>query len=107
MNKPVDDGLITNAKKRRSAGVFKYGRRGYWEPDYVPKGTDVICLFRITPQDGVDKIEATAAVAGESSTATWALVWTDRLAASDSDRAKACKVEAVPGNLGQQALVSL
>ena len=54
---------------------------GYWEPDYEPKDTDVIALFRITPQDGVDAIEAAAAVAGESSTATWTVVWTDRLTA--------------------------
>ena len=31
---------------------------GYWEPDYVPKDTDIIALFRVTPQDGVDLIEA-------------------------------------------------
>ena len=52
---------------------------GYWDADYEPKDTDVIALFRITPQDGVDAIEAAAAVAGESSTATWTVVWTDRL----------------------------
>ncbi len=40
---------------------------GYWQPDYVPKDTDIICLFRITPQEGVDPEEAAAAVAGESS----------------------------------------
>ena len=28
---------------------------GYWEPDYEPKDTDVIALFRITPQPGVDR----------------------------------------------------
>jgi ribulose-bisphosphate carboxylase large chain len=44
----------------------------------------VIALFRITPQDGVDPIEAAAAVAGESSTATWTVVWTDRLTACDA-----------------------
>ena len=27
---------------------------GYWEPDYEPKDTDLIALFRITPQPGVD-----------------------------------------------------
>src|SRR3954470_13818801 len=79
MNKPVEPGLITDAKKRYAAGVLKYRQMGYWEPDYVPKETDVICLFRITPQEGVDPVEAAAAVAGESSTATWTVVWTDRL----------------------------
>jgi ribulose-bisphosphate carboxylase large chain len=36
---------------------------GYWDPDYEPKDTDVLCAFRVTPQDGVDAIEAAAAVA--------------------------------------------
>jgi ribulose-bisphosphate carboxylase large chain len=92
---------ITDAKKRYSAGVLKYKQMGYWMPDYTPSDTDTICLFRITPQDGVDPEEAAAAVAGESSTATWTVVWTDRLTACDSYRAKAYKVEAVPGRPGE------
>ena len=44
---------------------MQYKKMGYWEPDYEPKDTDVIALFRITPQDGVDPEEAAAAVAGE------------------------------------------
>ena len=38
-----------------------------------------------------------AAVAGESSTATWTVVWTDRLTACDQYRAKAYRVDPVPG----------
>ena len=78
MNKPVEANLLTeatditgDAKKRYSAGVLKYRQMGYWQPDYVIKETDTLCLFRITPQEGVDPVEAAAAVAGESSTATW------------------------------------
>ncbi len=89
---------IRDAKKRYSAGVLKYAQMGYWDGDYQPKDTDVLALFRITPQDGVDPVEAAAAVAGESSTATWTVVWTDRLTASDNYRAKAYKVEPVPNN---------
>src|SRR5512134_3532250 len=74
---------------------------GYWQPDYEPKDTDVIALFRITPQDGVDPDEAAAAVAGESSTATWTVVWTDRLTAAEHYRAKAYEVVPVPGAAGQ------
>ena len=93
--------ITANAKKRYAAGVLKYRQMGYWQPDYVPSETDTICLFRITPQEGVDPVEAAAAVAGESSTATWTVVWTDRLTACDSYRAKAYKVEPVPGRPGE------
>ncbi|MEQ1713041.1 MAG: ribulose-bisphosphate carboxylase large subunit, partial [Hyphomicrobium sp.] len=86
---------------RYKAGVLKYAQMGYWQGDYVPKDTDLIALFRITPQDGVDPIEAAAAVAGESSTATWTVVWTDRLTACDQYRAKAYRVDPVPGTPGQ------
>ncbi|HRN75676.1 form I ribulose bisphosphate carboxylase large subunit [Ottowia sp.] len=96
-----ETGQITDARKRYSAGVLKYKQMGYWVPDYQPKDTDTLCLFRITPQEGVDPEEAAAAVAGESSTATWTVVWTDRLTACDSYRAKAYKVEPVPNTPGQ------
>ena len=88
--------LITDAKTRYSAGVLKYKQMGYWMPDYVPKDTDLIAMFRMTPQEGVDSEECAAAVAGESSTATWTVVWTDRLTACDLYRAKAYRVDAVP-----------
>ena len=88
-------------KARYSAGVLEYKKMGYWEPDYEPKDTDIISLFRITPQDGVDPIEAAAAVAGESSTATWTVVWTDRLTACEKYRAKAYRVDPVPNSPGQ------
>ncbi len=88
-------------KDRYKSGVMEYRKMGYWEPDYEPKATDVISLFRITPQDGVDPIEAAAAVAGESSTATWTVVWTDRLTACDKYRAKAYRVDPVPNAEGQ------
>ena len=86
---------------RYKAGVLEYKVMGYWQPDYVPKDTDVIALFRITPQPGVDADEAAAAVAGESSTATWTVVWTDRLTAADLYRAKAYRVDPVPNSPGQ------
>ena len=88
-------------KDRYKAGVLKYAQMGYWNGDYLPKDTDLLALFRITPQDGVDPIEAAAAVAGESSTATWTGVWTDRLTAADQYRAKAYRVDPVPNNPGQ------
>src|SRR3984885_1670622 len=86
---------------RYKAGVLKYAQMGYWDSDYVPKDTDVLAMFRITPQDGVEATEAAAAVAGESSTATWTVVWTDRLTACDRYRAKAYRGDPVPGTPGQ------
>jgi ribulose-bisphosphate carboxylase large chain len=82
-------------EKRWGAGVIPYAKMGYWEPDYEPKDTDIICAFRITPQKGVDPQEAGAAVAGESSTATWTVVWTDRLTNYERYQAKCFKVEQV------------
>ena len=82
-------------KERWSAGVQSYASMGYYDADYVPKDTDILAAFRITPQDGVDPIEAAAAVAGESSTATWTVVWTDRLTAHEHYQAKAYSVERV------------
>jgi ribulose-bisphosphate carboxylase large chain len=100
-------GAIMNAiekpaqkRSRYSAGVMQYRQMGYWEPDYQPKDTDLIAVFRVTPQDGVDPIEASAAVAGESSTATWTVVWTDRLTACEKYRAKCYRVDPVPNAPG-------
>jgi ribulose-bisphosphate carboxylase large chain len=87
--------------ERYKAGVIPYAKMGYWEPDYAPNDTDVLALFRVTPQDGVDPVEASAAVAGESSTATWTVVWTDRLTACEVYRAKCYRVDPVPGSPGQ------
>jgi len=89
------------SNERYRAGVIPYAKMGYWEPDYIPKDTDVLALFRVTPQEGVDPIEAAAAVAGESSTATWTVVWTDRLTACEVYRAKAYRVDEVPNSPGQ------
>jgi ribulose-bisphosphate carboxylase large chain len=86
---------------RWDAGVIPYAEMGYWNPDYEPKDTDVLCAFRITPQPGVPPEEAGAAVAGESSTATWTVVWTDRLTAHEHYQAKCYRVDAVPGSPGQ------
>jgi len=94
-------GTIKEGKERYKAGVIPYAKMGYWEPDYVPKDTDILALFRISPQEGVDPVEASAAVAGESSTATWTVVWTDRLTACELYRAKAYRVDPVPGSPGQ------
>jgi len=85
------------AGDRWNAGVIPYAEMGFWKPEYEPKDTDVLCAFRVTPQPGVAPEEAGAAVAGESSTATWTVVWTDRLRAYDHYQAKCYRVGPVPG----------
>jgi len=87
--------------ERYESGVIPYAEMGYWDANYAIKDTDVLALFRVTPQPGVDPIEAAAAIAGESSTATWTVVWTDLLTACDIYRAKAYKVDPVPSAADQ------
>src|ERR1700758_667070 len=92
---------ITEKKDRWASGVTPYAEMGYYDADYVPKDTDILAACRVTPQPGVDPVEAAAAVAGESSTATWTVVWTDRLTAHEHYQAKAYDVQAVPGREGE------
>jgi ribulose-bisphosphate carboxylase large chain len=87
--------------QRWSAGVLQYAEMGYWQPDYEPKPTDVLAAFRVTPQPGVPPEEAGAAVAGESSTATWTVVWTDRLTAYENYQGKCYRIDPVPGHEDQ------
>ena len=87
----------SHQKSRWSAGVTPYAEMGYYNPNYEPKDTDILCAFRLVPQEGVEPIEAAAAVAGESSTATWTVVWTDRLTAYENYQAKCYRVDPVPG----------
>jgi ribulose-bisphosphate carboxylase large chain len=89
------------AASRWNAGVIPYAEMGYYEPDYQPKPTDILAAFRVTPQPGVPPEEAGAAVAGESSTATWTVVWTDRLTAYEHYQAKCYGVLPVPGRDGE------
>jgi ribulose-bisphosphate carboxylase large chain len=91
------DSSAVEKKSRWSAGVTPYVEMGYYKPDYIPRDTDILCAFRLVPQDGIDPEEAAAAVAGESSTATWTVVWTDRLTTYEEYQAKCYRVEPVPG----------
>jgi ribulose-bisphosphate carboxylase large chain len=99
----VEKGETPNTKEhamaadRWNAGVIPYAEMGYYQPDYQPKATDILAAFRVTPQPGVPPAEAAAAVAGESSTATWTVVWTDRLTAYEHYQAKCYQVLPAPG----------
>lgn len=82
---------------RLVGGVTPYAQMGFYDADYEPKDTDILAAFRMVPQEGVDPIEAGASVAGESSTATWTVVWTDLLSAYEHYQAKCYRVDPVPG----------
>jgi ribulose-bisphosphate carboxylase large chain len=77
---------------RYRAGVLDYKEMGFWQPNYVVKDTDVLAVFRFQPQMGCPADELAAGIAGESSTATWTVVWTDLLTACDLYRAKTYKL---------------
>ncbi|MEK6221929.1 MAG: ribulose-bisphosphate carboxylase large subunit, partial [Chloroflexota bacterium] len=73
------------------AGVQAYAS-GYYFPDYEPLDTDLICAFRIVPAEGTDMIEASAAVAAESSTGTWTEVWSSKFTDQDFYKSKVYRV---------------
>ena len=66
-----------------------------------PGDTDILAAFRVTPQPGVAPEEAAAAVAAESSTATWTTVWSDLLTDLDRYRARCYQIEPVEGQRDQ------
>ena len=80
------------AVKTYKAGVKEY-RETYWMPEYKPVDTDLLACFKITPQPGVPREEAAAAVAAESSTGTWTTVWTDLLTDLDYYKGRAYRIE--------------
>ena len=84
------------ASKTYQAGVKTY-KTEYWEPDYPVKDSDLRAVFKILPQPGVDREEAAAAVAAESSTATWTHVWTDLMTDIYHYKGRAYRIEDVPG----------
>ena len=85
------------AAKKFEAGVKEY-RQTYWMPEYTPLDSDILACFKIVPQAGVDREEAAAAVAAESSTGTWTTVWTDLLTDMDYYKGRAYRIEDVPGD---------
>ena len=93
----VQSSRPSRARTATSPASCNTARWAIGSPTTRRSDTDIIACFRVTPQDGVDPIEASAAVAGESSTATWTVVWTDRLTACEKYRAKCYRVDPVPG----------
>ena len=52
----ADENGSKEKKDRWASGVTPYAEMGYWNADYEPKDTDILCAFRITPQEGVDPV---------------------------------------------------
>jgi ribulose-bisphosphate carboxylase large chain len=94
---PADDKSLFNA------GVKEYSAEGrhYWSPGYKPTDTQVLAAFRVTPQEGVSFEEAAAAVAAESSFATWTNVWSDYLVDGSRYSARTYEMKSVPGRNDQ------
>jgi len=87
--------LNENSEAKRNkfqAGVRAYAL-DYYVPEYVPSDADLLCAFRIEPLQGVDMIEASAAVAAESSTCTWTEVWSNQLTDIDYYKARVYRIE--------------
>ena len=83
--------LNENSEAKRNK--FQAGVRAYALDYYVPSDTDLLCAFRIEPQQGVDMIESSAVVAAESSTGTWTEVWSNQLTDIDYYKAKVYRIE--------------
>lgn len=86
--RPEADG----ANDRFAPGVRPY-QEAYFDPDYAPADTDLLCAFRIQPKPGVDMVEAAAAVAAESSTGTWTEVWSNALTDLERYKARCYRIE--------------
>ena len=73
---------------------------GYWDLSVDIECASLVACFRQLPQKGTDPIKCAAAIAGESSTATWTVVWTGLLTAADAYRAKAYRCISLDGEPG-------
>ncbi|MDP8943011.1 MAG: ribulose-bisphosphate carboxylase large subunit [Actinomycetota bacterium] len=96
----------SKAEARSESGVAPYAELGFWQPDYEPKDTDILAAFRVTAQPDVPWEEAAAAVAGESSTATWTVVWTDWLSAWEHYQGRAYHIEEAPDSEDENQFIA-
>lgn len=103
MSSPTNSDNHLSDKPLYDAGVKEYSAAGryYFDPGFKPSDTHVLAAFRITPQDGVSFAEAAAAVAAESSFATWTTVWSDYLVQAARYCARTYDLKPVPGREDQ------
>lgn len=77
------------------AGVKPY-QSAYYEPDYEPKDTDLLCAFYLDMPPNAseeDVVEAAAAVAAESSTGTWTEVWSNEFVDLEYYKGRVYKID--------------
>ncbi len=84
--------MSSNNSVQFQAGVRPYAA-DYYTPDYTPAPTDVLCAFRITPAPDVDMVEASAAVAAESSVGTWTEVWSNAFVDLEAYKARVYDIQ--------------
>src|SRR2546425_13303430 len=87
---------MSQQKSRWASGVIPYAQMGYWKPDYEPKDSDILCAFRLVPQEGVEPDEASAAVAGGIPTPPLAAGWDDWVTAYPNIQTKCTRAHPRP-----------
>lgn len=55
---------------------MEYEQINYYDPEYKPAESDVVCLYKYTPKEGVSYEEAAEQLAAESSIGTWTKIST-------------------------------
>ncbi|KAF1876679.1 hypothetical protein Lal_00031487 [Lupinus albus] len=99
------EGFMSPQTETKSSVGFKAGVKDYkltyYTPDYETKDTDILEAFRVTPQPRVPPEEAGTAVAAESSTGTWTIVWTDGLPSLDRYQGQCYHIKPVAGEENQ------
>jgi ribulose-bisphosphate carboxylase large chain len=93
MNKPIERRI--DLSQRFKSGVLPYQRMGYWNPDYTWTASCWRC-FASRRRTG-----STPRRPSPPATATWTVVWTDRLTDYAHYRAKAYRLDPVPSIPGQ------
>ncbi|PHT34486.1 Ribulose bisphosphate carboxylase large chain [Capsicum baccatum] len=92
--------IETKASVGFKASVKEY-KLTYYTTEYQTKDTDILAVFRVTPQPRVPPEEAGVAVAAESSTGTWKTVWIDVLTSIDRYKGRCYRIEHVVGEKDQ------
>lgn len=85
LGKPVDRRRQLQQSSKFEAGIKseRYARMGYWDADYLIKVEDVLVMYRVTPQPGVDPVEMAACIAAGLSFTKATVDWSESLTPID------------------------